>query len=61
LQDSRVDPSDQNNYAIREAIRNGNSEVVRILLEDSRVNLNDNDWEEELFNGIIHASEWGYF
>jgi ankyrin repeat protein len=53
-----------NNYAIREAIRKGNSEIVRILLEDSRVNPNDlpNYWEEEdVYNGIVHASECGYF
>jgi hypothetical protein len=64
LQDPRVDPSVNENEAIHRAIQNGKTEVVRILLEDSRVNPNDqpNDWEEEdVFNGIVHASEWGYF
>jgi len=37
LKDSRVDPSADNNQAIRFASRNGRLEVVRELLKDSRV------------------------
>ena len=37
LKDSRVDPSDGDNYAIRHSSGNGYIEVVRELLKDSRV------------------------
>lgn len=32
-----VDPSDQNNFAIRYTSKNGHSEVVKLLLNDLRV------------------------
>ena len=38
LQDSRVDPSADNNRAIRYASRKGHIEVVKLLLQDNRVN-----------------------
>ena len=37
LADPRVDPSADNNYAIRWAAYNGHTEVVRLLLADPRV------------------------
>ena len=37
LNDSRVDPSDRNNYAIRIASQYGHTEIVKLLLNDSRV------------------------
>ena len=37
LQDSRVDPSNDNNSAIRHASRNGYHKVVKLLLQDPRV------------------------
>jgi hypothetical protein len=43
LLDQRVNPSDNNNYAIRWASRNGHLEVVKLLLEDPRVNPADED------------------
>jgi hypothetical protein len=38
LQDSRVDPTACDNYAIRMASRRGHVEVVRVLMRDPRVN-----------------------
>ena len=43
LQDPRVDPSYQNNYAIILASENGHVEVVKLLLQDPRVDPND-EW-----------------
>lgn len=37
LQDGRVDPSFDNNYAIRGASENGHADVVQVLLQDDRV------------------------
>jgi hypothetical protein len=37
LQDNRVDPSEDDNYAIRFAHQNGYKEIVDMLLKDSRV------------------------
>lgn len=37
LQDERVDPSDVENLAIKEATENGHKEVVKLLLQDKRV------------------------
>ena len=37
LQDSRVDPSDQDNYAIRYACLYGHAAIVKRLLQDCRV------------------------
>ena len=37
LQDSRVDPSAENNYAIIRASYHGYTEVVKLLLQDSKV------------------------
>ena len=37
LKDSKVDPSDDNNYAIRLASQGGHLEVVKVLLKDERV------------------------
>jgi len=34
LEDSRVDPSDQNNFAIHEAEENGHLDIVRLLLDN---------------------------
>jgi len=39
LQDERVDPSDNNNWAIQMASKNGHIEVVKLLLQDKRVSL----------------------
>lgn len=39
LQDKRVDPSAEDNYAIRWASANGREEVVKLLLKDKRVEL----------------------
>lgn len=35
--DSRVDPSDDDNYAIECAVANNNIQIVKLLLTDSRV------------------------
>ena len=45
VHDPRVDPSANNNDAIRCASRNGHKECVRLLLQDSRVDpsARDND------------------
>jgi hypothetical protein len=37
LGDSRVEPSADDNWAIEEAAENGHTEVVRLLLNDPRV------------------------
>jgi hypothetical protein len=37
FEDSRIDPSEENNYVFRSAYENGNFELVEILLKDSRV------------------------
>ncbi len=37
LKDPRVDPSSNNNYAIRKASKNGCVKMVGLLLQDSRV------------------------
>ena len=37
LKDSRVDPSAQNNYAIRFAVKNEHEKMVKLLLKDPRV------------------------
>ncbi len=37
MSDSRVDPSDNNNQAIKYACRYGHYEIVKLLLKDSRV------------------------
>jgi hypothetical protein len=37
LADERVDPSANDNYAIRFAAKNGHKEVVKILLADERI------------------------
>jgi hypothetical protein len=37
LQDKRVDPAANQNYAIRSAARNGHSAVVELLSRDARV------------------------
>src|SRR5579871_2143184 len=37
LRDNRVDPSAQDNFAIRWSSDNGHAKVVKLLLEDSRV------------------------
>ena len=39
LQDTRVDPSDRDNYAIRRTSEKGHVEVVKLLLQDPRVDL----------------------
>src|SRR3972149_2705194 len=41
LQDTRVDPSDQNNAAILLASGSGHIEVVKLLLQDTRVDPSD--------------------
>ena len=41
--DSGADPSDNNNWTIRWASRNGHKEVVELLLKDSRVDPSDDD------------------
>ena len=43
--DSRLDPSDFWNLAIREACENGHLDVVKLLLQDSRVDPSANDNE----------------
>ena len=37
MSDERVNPSDWDNYAIREASKSGHFEVVKLLLSDERV------------------------
>ena len=39
LADGRVDPSSNNNWAVKGASENGHSEIVELLLADERVNL----------------------
>lgn len=43
LADSSVDPSTDNNYAIRMASASGHTEVVRLLLTDCRVDPSDGE------------------
>ena len=43
LTDSRVDPCDDNNYAIRLASERGHIEVVKLLLKDPRVDPGDDN------------------
>ena len=43
LQDSRVDPSDNDNWAIIFASENGHSAIVERLLQDSRVDPSDDE------------------
>ncbi len=55
LEDSRVNPSDDNNKAIQLASENGHLEVVKLLLEDKRVDPSAN------YNRAIQmASHKGY-
>ncbi|MDB4726487.1 ankyrin repeat domain-containing protein [bacterium] len=42
LEEKRVDPSDNYNYAIRKASEYGRDKVVKLLLEDERVDPSDN-------------------
>src|SRR5438034_1049260 len=37
LQDQRINPSSNDNYAIKHASKNGHLEIVKILLQDQRV------------------------
>ena len=37
LLDKRVDPSDQNNEALRLAVSNNHEAIIKLLLSDSRV------------------------
>jgi Ankyrin repeats (3 copies) len=55
LKDKRVDPSDDNNYAIRWASENGHLEVVKELLKDKRVDPSANNNE-----AIRWASQYGH-
>jgi hypothetical protein len=55
LKDSCVDPSADNNYAIRLASEKGHLAVVDRLLQDSRVNPSDNDNK-----AIKHAEARGF-
>ena len=55
LQDPKVDPSYQYNYAIIWASFNGHIEVVKLLLQDPRVDPSDQDNES-----IRLASKYGY-
>ena len=56
LKDGKVDPSTQQNLAIRWASENGKKEIVDLLLKDKRVNPGDVD------NYAIRlASEKGYY
>ena len=43
LEDGRVDPSADDNYAIKGASQNGHVEVVKLLLEDGRADPSAND------------------
>ena len=43
LTDKRVNPSANNNFAIRWASRNGHTKVVKLLLADERVDPSAND------------------
>ncbi len=43
LQDKRVDPSDDNNYAIKAASGKGFSDIVKFLLQDKRVDPSDDN------------------
>ena len=56
LHDSRVDPSADNNYAIRTASFNGHAEVVQLLLQDPRVDPSDREND-----AIQFASSGGIF
>jgi ankyrin repeat protein len=51
LQDNRVDPSDDNNYAIQWAAERGHKEIVEMLLKDKRVDPSD--------RSLLYASEFG--
>ena len=55
LQDPRVDPSDDDNYAIRWTSYNGHTECVRLLLQDPRV-----DPSARANDAIQGASENGH-
>jgi len=55
LKDKRVNPADDDNYAIKRASYNGHLEIVKLLLKDKRVNpADDNNY------AIIWASENGH-
>lgn len=55
LQDKRVDPAAENNYAIRVAAREGHLAVVEWLLQDERVDPTADD-----NFAVRSAAEWGY-
>ena len=55
LEDTRVDPSTNDNYPIRIASEKGHTEIVRMLLEDPRVDPSADDNE-----AIQNASNSGY-
>ena len=53
LNDKRVDPSDDNNWAIKLASQNGHVDIVNLLWQDQRIkNSLEND-DKELYNKLI--------
>ena len=53
LNDSRVDPSDKNNEAIRLASEEGHIDIVKLLASDKRVQKEANMTEEELLKKYL--------
>jgi len=53
LRDKRVDPTSMKNLAIKWAISNGHIEIVKLLLQDSRVKIHDINKSTIGFNAIL--------
>ena len=50
LRDSRVDPSAEDNYAIKWSSENGHTEIVKLLLESSKINNETKDFYRRKHN-----------
>lgn len=56
LNDNIVDPNSSDNFAIRFSSKNGYVSIFKLLINDNRVNLSHNAYE----NSILEASQNGY-
>ncbi len=55
LSDTRVNPSDQNNDVIGDAVENGHTNIVELLLADDRLILSNNDCEMLICRAAIRG------
>jgi len=53
LEDSRIDPTQDHNLPIKAAFKNNNFDVVKLLLEDSRVRNSLTHWEINKYEELL--------